>query len=413
MISMKRLLCVLIFCLLGWSVSLRAQQVVSLDSAAHPSDSVVISLLTCSPGPLVYELYGHTALRVREIGKYRQSDWVFNYGTFSFKQPNFVGRFVMGTPDYELGVLPYAYFYEEYVRSGRGIQEQKLNLTSDEARKLVDALSDNLLPENATYRYNIFYDNCVTRAIRAIEQAVDGQIVWGKTEPGLTLRSMVHEFSKVSPWNSFGQDLVLGAEADRPADLQIQMFAPLYASRYVAQAMVRDKSGKMRHLAAPPLTLLPETAQNTAESFQITPMWGFGMLLAFVLLLTVLEYVRKKYYWQLDALLFFLQGLAGCIVAFLFFFSAHPTVGSNYLVALFNPLPLLMFPWLMKAASNGYRFKGMYLQLLTVQVTLICGLCGLQHFPIEVYLIILILDVRLLAHFLFTKKRTKSTLETY
>lgn len=411
--SMKRLLCILILCLAGWPFSLRAQQVASSDSVTQTTDSVVVSLLTCSPGSLVYELYGHTALRVREVGKNRQSDWVFNYGTFSFKQPNFVGRFVMGTPDYELGVLPYAYFYEEYVRSGRGIQEQKLNLTPIEAKRLVDALSENLLPENATYRYNIFYDNCVTRALRIVEQAVDGRIEWGKTQEGLTLREMVHEYSAPSPWNQFGQDLVLGAEADRPADRQAQMFAPLYASRYVGQAVVHDKSGNTRKLAAPALTLLPEMRSTMPDTFPITPMWCFGILLAFVLILTGIEYVRHQYYWQVDALFFFLQGLAGCIVAFLFFFSEHPMVGSNYLVALFNPLPLLMFPWLMKAASNRHRFKGMYLQLVMVQVALVCGLLGLQCYPVEVYLIILALDVRLVAHFLQTKTSVKTTTDTH
>jgi hypothetical protein len=42
--------------------------------------------------------------------------------------------------------------------------------------------------------------------------------------------------------------------------------------------------------------------------------------------------------------MFLLQGLGGCIVAFLFFFSLHPTVGSNWLLIMFNPLPLLYLP---------------------------------------------------------------------
>ena len=128
--------------------------------AAHTPDSVAISLLTCSPGSLVYELYGHTALRVREVLPGRYSDWVFNYGTFSFDQPHFVGRFVMGHTDYELSVVPYAIFYNFYAQEGRGITEQRLNLTRREAQALVNALSENLRPEHAVYRYNFFYDNC-------------------------------------------------------------------------------------------------------------------------------------------------------------------------------------------------------------------------------------------------------------
>ena len=30
-------------------------------------DSVCVSLLTVTPGKMVYELYGHTAIRVREV----------------------------------------------------------------------------------------------------------------------------------------------------------------------------------------------------------------------------------------------------------------------------------------------------------------------------------------------------------
>ena len=47
-----------------------------------------------------------------------------------------------------------------------------------------------------------------------------------------------------------------------------------------------------------------------------------------------------------NGVMFLLQGLGGCIIAFLFFFSLHPTVGSNWLLILFNPLPLIYLPWL-------------------------------------------------------------------
>ena len=43
-------------------------------------DSVSVSLITCYPGPEIYKLYGHTALRVR----YGEWDVMFNYGVFDF-----------------------------------------------------------------------------------------------------------------------------------------------------------------------------------------------------------------------------------------------------------------------------------------------------------------------------------------
>lgn len=396
---------------LGMSQPMAAQTPAAAPKAADvqqtapvaEQDSVDISLITCSPGTEIYQLYGHTALRVREVRQGRRSDWVFNYGTFSFKQKNFVWRFMLGETDYELGVLPYGYFYEEYVREGRAIEEQRLNLTPAEEKALVDALTLNLQPENSTYRYNFFYNNCTTRALRIIEENVKGKVVWPKAETGVTLRDIVRQYAQVSPWNCFGQDLVLGAEADRPADVHAQMFAPLYAKHYVEQTRIVDENGNERFLAAPPLTLLPAVPMPTDNS-ALTPMVVFTLLLLFAVALTAYEWVKKKYLWQFDVLLQLSQGLAGCIVAFLFFFSAHPAVGSNYLVSLFNPLPLLFVPWFMKSAANRQRFAGQYVQGTMLLLALLFGLFGLQQYPTEVYLIIAALAVRLFAHFKFVKQ---------
>lgn len=370
------------------------------DSVSADTGSVVtVSLLTCTPGTEVYQLYGHTALRVREGQPGRMNDWVFNYGTFSFTKPHFMWRFVLGETDYELGVSPFQYFYEGYAREGRGILEQKLNLTPEEARRLADALAENLRPENATYRYNFFYDNCVTRAVLMVEKCVDGKILWPdlSKEGGKSLRDIVHEYSKESVWDKFGQDLLLGCEADESAPLSVQMFAPMYASRFVSEAKIKAPDGSVRPLASPVITVLP--AQPAAnESEPLSPMYTFGVLFAFTLAITFYEWKKKKYYWFYDSILFVLQGLAGCVVTFLFFFSTHPTVGSNWLIILLNPLPLLYFPWQMKNGANHRISKGMYVEGFMVLATLLAGLCGVQAFPAELYLILGILATRVIAH---------------
>ena len=371
------------------------------------ADSLQISLLTCSPGKLVYELYGHYAIRVHDITPGRSSDWVFNYGMFSFRQPRFIWRFMLGETDYMLGVYPYTLFYEEYTREGRGIEEQQLNLTPEEKQKLVDALSENVRPENATYRYNFFYDNCTTRALRMVEQAVDGTIVWPKADDGKTLRDIVHEFSAVSPWNKFGQDLLLGAEADRPADTHMQMFAPVYAHRFAEKAMIKGHDGSERHLVKSEFTLLPAQPVGLEGAFPVTPIWVFGILLALTFAITLAEERKGKYYWGFDVVLFLAQGLAGCIISFLFFFSHHPAVGSNWLVALFNPLPLIFFPWFMKAAVAHRKSWGMTVQTPMLAVALMAGCLGLQVYPVEVYLIIFTLLLRVFAHVRMVKAAQK------
>ena len=69
-------------------------------SAQQGKDSLRISLLTCWPGPEVYELFGHTGLRVQRISAEQPFDVVFNYGLFDFSTPHFVYRFTKGETDY-------------------------------------------------------------------------------------------------------------------------------------------------------------------------------------------------------------------------------------------------------------------------------------------------------------------------
>ena len=98
-------------------------------------------------------------------------------------------------------------------------------------------------------------------------------------------------------------------------------------------------------------------------------------------------------------LLYLAQGLTGLIIAFLFFFSEHPAVGSNWLVLMFNPLPLVFFAWYMKQAVGGKRCWSMWVESVMLISTLIVGIAGLQTLPVEVYLIIATLFVRLVAQY--------------
>ena len=75
-------------------------------------DSVDISLLTCGPGKEIYSMFGHSALRVND--KIHHQDLAFNYGMFSFDQPYFISRFILGLTDYQLGIQTMSDFMEEY-----------------------------------------------------------------------------------------------------------------------------------------------------------------------------------------------------------------------------------------------------------------------------------------------------------
>ena len=145
-------------------------------------DSLEVSLLTCAPGHEVYRLYGHTALRVRNVEQPTQDD-TYNFGWFSFNTPNFMLRFVLGRTDYSMAKESTALFAQTYIEDDAPVTAQVLDLTPAEARDVQKALNaiieehhtevrEYLVPNLSggqdrlrlempewTYRYNFLYDN--------------------------------------------------------------------------------------------------------------------------------------------------------------------------------------------------------------------------------------------------------------
>ena len=320
---------------------------------AVAEDSMEVSLLTCSPGTEVYALYGHTAIRI--CNETTGEDWVFNYGVFSFDQPHFIWRFALGECDYQVGAVPFAYFAKEYEARGSSVYQQTLNLTSAEKRRLWALLLENMQPENREYRYNFFYDNCTTRARDRIEEAVDGEVVYPRADTVHTYREIIHQYTGHYPWAELGNDLCLGAEADRPITERQEMFAPFYMLHYADGAVIRDPEGHERPLVSGKSKVVAGRGVGVQEEFPLSP-WACGWLLfALVALLTAAERWKHACFWWMDMVLMSLVGIMGLVLTALFFFSDHPTVGSNWQIWVFNPIPLVAMPWVVRCGVKGRK----------------------------------------------------------
>ena len=322
---------------------------------------VVVSLITCHPGDLTYELYGHSALRVVDFSQ--GTDYVYNYGIFDFESDNFVLRFVLGKTDYMLGVTTYPYFHYVYAAQGRRMDEQVLNLTPQEAVRLQELLNENARPENRVYRYNFLEDNCVTRAVDMVAKAVDGKVTFPEAQQGKTFRSLVMEHTERNPWDFFVQNILLGMEVDTLIGVRGQMFAPLYAEALVAGATVTDSLGNERPLVKKEVRLTEDRTQFVAHP--LSPQVVFGALLALsVVLVVLLRMGWRKTFYAVETPLLLVQGLVGSIIFTLCFFSEHPAVDNNWNLLVLNPLPLLAIPYQWWAVSKGHRNYYPYVQII-------------------------------------------------
>lgn len=328
-------------------------------------DNIKVSLLTCAPGTEIYALFGHTALRYEDTE--RGEDWVFNYGMFSFNTPNFIYRFVKGETDYELGITRYPYFESSYAMRGSSVFQQTLNLTPVEKQRLKSLLEENYLPENRVYRYNFFYDNCTTRARDKMEECLEGKIVYPNGRDGLSFRDIVHQYTKGHEWDELGIDMCLGSEADEPIDARKQMFAPFYLMEAAKEAVIVE-GDSLRPLVLVEKKVVDVQPEEDEGSFPLSPMACVFILIGITCLVGWVQLKIKKVIWIWDILLFGMQGLAGCVIAFLVFFSTHPTVGSNWLILLFNPIPLVYLPVMVYRAIKGK--KDLYHVINVVYLTL-------------------------------------------
>lgn len=308
--------------------------------SAFGQDTTRVSLITCSPGTEIYELYGHTALRCQR----GEADYAFNFGAFDFNQPNFAGRFVMGKCDYMVEVIPWSRFLAEYRYFGRQVTEQELNLTQPEAEALLQDLLINLRPENRVYRYNFLTNNCTTRVRDVIEAAVQGEVEYPSEEEyakgqGLTHRQMLHVFNHVDPWSMEGCDILLAADVDTLLNEREAMCLPLYFERYVEHAMIRSdatKANNVRPLVRQTKILVPKSTQP-APVDEDEPLKTMLLVLGGFVLLAVLERLVHCHFWLVDALLLTAQGIVGLLLLFMMLVSEHPGVHYNWLILLFHP----------------------------------------------------------------------------
>lgn len=315
----------------------------ALQANAMRNDSIRFSLLTCSPGTEIYSLFGHTAIRYQNFTQ--KKDLVFNYGMFSFSTPNFYYRFVKGDTFYQLGINYYDVFEAEYFMRGSKVYQQVLNLTSAEKYRLEELLMENYRPENRVYRYNYFYDNCTTRARDRIEESIDGRVVYDTPADSVkTFREIVHEFTDGYLWSEFGIDLCLGAQADAPIGIRSQMFSPLYMLDFANNAYILNNDGSKRPLVTGCEVVVDAHSEEIESEFPLSPMQCSLLFLLLNIVVAYLQVSSKRIFIVYDIVLYLFQGIAGCIISFLFFVSVHPTVGSNWMILLLNPLPLLYLP---------------------------------------------------------------------
>lgn len=360
--------------------------------------------MSCGPSDLIHAIYGHTAVRVHDPA--RQLDIIFNYGVFSFREPNFVYRFAKGNANYMLAPERFSSFYEGYIANGRSIREQVLNLTQAEKQQTVDFLVENAKPENREYRYNFFHDNCATRVRDLVENQAQGEVKFPMKGVELTFRQHVAAFQKILPWTNFGIMLVLGSPSDNVASAYNEMFLPDYLFAHFAESSIVS-NGESRPLVKE-TKIIFEAETVSASWLQIhSPELILFVLFCLVAWLSFIQLKSGRIRYGIDYILLLINGVAGLVLLWFFLVSEHPAMKSNYnqlwCIALNFPF---LFLWMVKKWRPSLRWYWVALSawlLFFLPLSLFLP----QQFEPGFYLLIAMLLCRSLLHSRFILQKKK------
>ena len=296
-------------------------------ATAQDSSRLRISLLTCTPGEELYSTFGHSAFRV--VDSTSMTDIVYNYGTFDFDEGFiFYLKFIRGKLLYYISAEPFQGeqgFKNLYQSTNRGITEQVLNLNAAEKITIQSFLNKNLKEENKFYKYDFFFDNCTTRLRDILKKEHDSAFCKVAVMPvGSSFRQAIHQYldKNNKDWSKLGIDILLGKPCDGIMTAENMQFLP--------DNLMKSLDSSSHRMVLSSQNLYPITNENAKGSL-FTPMVVFALLAIFIVLL---GYTKNKFTQAFlngfDGLFFFLTGLLGIILIFMWFGTDHSMTKNNF-----------------------------------------------------------------------------------
>lgn len=365
---MQKIISCCLFILLSW---------LTFSQTIPYSDNTVISVLTCAPGDELYSKFGHSAFRIQDFNNHY--DVVYNYGVFDFKKPNFYTNFAKGKLYYKLDKAPYDYFYQQYQYENRAIEKQVLNLTSKQRKKLISFLENNAKPENATYQYDFFYNNCATKVRTVLDEVFPNDIVIKNNHiiTSYTMRDLINNNIPHNTWANVGINIALGSVIDIKATTDEYQFLPKYIFEALNNATINNNS-----LVKEFTTVLEVDSSRISKqknSF-LSPYSILSLIAIIILWITFNDYKKGARNKILDFTLLLITGIVGLFSLLLWFATNHTTTANNLnILWAFAPNLIIAFITLNK---NKKKWINTYFRLLTL---LLFSLAVVWIFKIEAF----------------------------
>ncbi len=212
------------------------------------AEDLGISLITFSPGDDVPSWWGHTALTVDDHRL--DQGRLYNFGVFPDGDPLALAKmFAGGRLAFSVADWNIAGTYELYRQANRDVRVQNLDLSPDEALAVAKAVATQALPENRSYRYRYYEDNCATRPRDILDRVLGGQLAAAATGPGrMSFRRHVARYAAVNAPMRLLLDFLQNDSIDGPLTRARETFLPAELEAQVQRLEVMRVGGSRRPL---------------------------------------------------------------------------------------------------------------------------------------------------------------------
>ena len=357
-----------------------------------------ISVLSIGPGYLLNDSFGHSAIRVKD--PLYNFDVVYDYGRYDFEAEGFYLNFAQGKLNYMIGRTEFEDFLSFYEYQNRRVQEQQLNLSTKQKTAFYYFLTENIKPENQSYPYDFFYNNCATKITDAIESILEDQITYlpPSTFEQDTFRNLIRSDLNQNSWGSLGIDVALGSKIDQLASVKEHLFLPKNLYLLLENAQIGSTD----------LKIVKKSKILTSSSF-VKTFDGFGSplailsLIAFaILFVTFRDHKNNKRSKWLDVSLFAFTGLIGLALLLLWFATDHTATSDNYNLLWAFATNLLFIPSILKTRLNNRGIKYIVFLVILLALMMLHWITGVQSFAIGLIPLLIAICVRylfLIRHF--------------
>ena len=368
------------------------------------SSKAEISIITCEPGHTeLFTTFGHSAFRVKDLPN--GIDKVYNYGTFNFNTDNFYVQFVRGKLLYDLRVSDFNNFLRAYHYEKRWVKGQVLDLNLMEVQQVFDFLENNAKPENRSYQYDFFFDNCSTRLYDVLGDVLGEKLIFNNNydENNYSHRDLIQLYLGNHPWGDFGIDLALGSVIDHQATSKEYLFLPDYVFKAFTRIKIREGNIEKPIIKRTDI-ILKENGFTKYKKGLLTPMNVFSFLALLVLVFTYLDFKKNQRNKTLDFLIFSITGLLGILILLLWFVTDHTATAKNTnILWAFAPNIIIAFLQL-KSRNRKWMQNYMVALLILLDIGILLWIFKIQIYSIAIIPIFIALYIRYIYLWIYYRK---------